>query len=447
MVARKEADMNENHIIQFLVGIEKEINVLGVKEEQKDGVTFKVVEISNSRIRVRCPYCNKFTKKVHDWLKPIQIKYVKIAEYPVILLVHKRRFDCDKCSKRFTEEMYLNNNNKKLSNKLEQKILKDLKEPTLNIRYIANLNHVSETSVRRILERAVDLPEYQRLLPSVLSFDEFKADTNKGKYAFIVNDLLHKKTIDILPSRKKEDLVSYFTKAENRSAVQYVVSDMYEPYLLVTTICFPKAKYVVDRFHYIRYIMDALDKIRIRLQKENGYNSKEYRLLKNKKNASLLRKYGIEIDWFVYTKRYKNGHMVDVLPKEALDELFEIDEDLKYGYQLKELFLDIVHHSDYEHAEIELRSWIDLCNTSKIEEFESAAMTIDNWLPYIVNSFIDKRFSNGYTEGLNNKIKVIKRNGYGYRNFDFFRKRVMYILKEEISGKSKKDSFQKTKKM
>lgn len=68
--------------------------------------------------------------------------------------------------------------------------------------------------------------------------------------------------------------MQYFTKVENRSSVQYVVSDMYEPYLIVTRTMFPKAKYVVDRFHYTRYIMDALDKIRIRLQKEYGYNSR-----------------------------------------------------------------------------------------------------------------------------------------------------------------------------
>lgn len=71
---------------------------------------------------------------------------------------------------------------------------------------------------------------------------------------------------------------------------------MYEPYLLVTQTMFPKAKYVVDRFHYITYIMDALDNIRIRLQKEYGEKSKEYKILKNKKNVSLLRKYSKEIN-------------------------------------------------------------------------------------------------------------------------------------------------------
>ena len=134
-----------------------------------------------------------------------------------------------------------------------------------------------------------DYKKYLKTVPGVISFDEFKADTRKGK--------LHKKTLDILPT-KKDDLLQYFTFTENRSSVQYVVSDMYEPYLLVTTIMFPKAKYVVDRYHYITYIMDALDNIRIRLQKEYGEKSREYKLLKNKKNVPILRKYSNEINWW-----------------------------------------------------------------------------------------------------------------------------------------------------
>ena len=67
-----------------------------------------------------------------------------------------------------------------------------------------------------------------------------------------------------------------------------------------------------------------------------------------------------------------------------------------------------------------------------------AASTIENWLEYICNSFIDKRFSNGYTEGMNNKIKVIKRVGFGYKDFDFFRIRLLYILNDKNKKKSKK---------
>lgn len=117
----------------------------------------------------------------------------------------------------------------------------------------------------------------------------------------------------------------------------------------------------------------------------------------------------------------------------------KIDDELNRGYDLKELFLDIVNNSSYENAEKDLLIWIDLCKESKIEEFIEASKTIENWLEYIVNSFIDKRFSNGYTEGLNNKIKVIKRNGYGYKNFDFFRLRLLYILNGKLSGRGRKN--------
>ena len=256
----------------------------------------------------------------------------------------------------------------------------------------------------------------------------------------LTNDLLHKKTLDILSSRKKEYLVQYFTHIENRHSVQYIVSDMYEPYLQVQQIMFPKAKYCVDRFHYIRYIMDALDKIRIKLQKEYHPNSREYGLLKNKKNVSLLRKYSNDISWFVYTKRYKNGHMIDILPDEILREIFKLSDELKRGYQLKELFLDIVKHSSYEDAQRQLLAFCELCEESKIEEFINASKTINNWLPYIVNSFIDPILSNGFTEGRNNKIKVIKRIGFGYKNFKFFRLRLLYIFNGKLSGGIKHDN-------
>ena len=96
--------------------------------------------------------------------------------------------------------------------------------------------------------------------------------------------------------------------------------------------------------------------------------------------------------------------------------------------------MDIVNHAPVDDAKRQLVDFIELCKESQIDEFITVANTIDNWLEYIVNSFIDKRFTNGYTEGINNKIKVIKRNAFGYKNFDFFRRRVLYIFNKKISG-------------
>ena len=213
-------------------------------------------------------------------------------------------------------------------------------------------NNVSYNKVREILYDAMsDYPKNLKTLPQIISLDEFTAHTSYGKYALIINDPIKKRTLDILPSRKKDYLMSYFSKIENRGNVKYVLGDMYETYLIVTKVMFKNAKYVVDRFHYIRYIMDVLDDIRIRLQDKNGYNSKEYKLLKNKKNVSLLRKRYIDINWYVYVKRYVNGRTVYKLPKDILNEMLSISDELDRGYDLKELFLDIVNNSTYETAE------------------------------------------------------------------------------------------------
>ncbi len=428
----------------ILLGLSrKEVKIMRIKEE--NGII--KVELVSRKKKVRCPNCNQFTSSIHDVRKPVRSKYLDAAGTQVILEITKRRFTCHRCKKTFTEPFDLNSKDGSISNKLKIQIRKDLLDYHLSIKQIAENNHVSDYIVRKELENATStIPEYQKNLPRVISFDEFKADTKEGKYAFVLNDPIHKKILDILPNRKKEYLIQYFEHTENRYSVEFVISDMYEPYLLVQRIMFPKAKYVVDCFHYIKYIMEALDKVRIKWQKEYGEKSKEYKLLKNKKNVSLLRRYGNDIDWWVMTKRYKNGHMVEILPGIVLKELLDINDEIKRAYQLKELFLDIINHSTYETIEEQLTNFIDICVSSNISEFIEASGTIYNWLEYICNSFIDKRYSNGFTEGTNNKIKVIKRNAFGYKNFSFYRKRILYISNARLGGSNGKNNNKKIKK-
>ena len=280
----------------LLVGLNsKEVKIININ--QKEPGLIEVV-IENRKQKVRCPACNKFTSSVHDKLKPIKSIYLDSCGSSGDLIIYKKRYHCYNCNKIFTEKLNINTSNGSISNKVKIQIRRDLLNYNLSLKYIAEKNRVSITTIENeMLDIVSSIPKHVVNLPRVISFDEFKADTTEGKYAFILNDPIHKKVLDILPSRKKERLIQYFTYCNNRHSVEFVISDMYEPYLLVTQTMFPKAKYVVDRFHYTTYIMDALDDIRIRLQKLYGEKSKEYKLLKNKKNVSLLRKYSSEINW------------------------------------------------------------------------------------------------------------------------------------------------------
>lgn len=432
--------------VEKILGLGDDLKVTKIEEEIIGKQKYKNIYMESTRKKVRCSKCNSFTKSIHDRLKPMKLKGLKIFEIPTNLIVTKRRFICYKCNKRFTEELNINEKKSNISNDLKKKILKDLKDYNKSLKSISEENGVDDVTIRNILLMAMEgYPEQVRLLPRVLSMDETKLDTKEGKYAFVLNDPIHKRILDILPSRKKEYLIQYFTHCENRHSVEVVISDMYEPYLLVTKTMFPKAIFVVDRFHYIRYIMDALDNIRIRLQKKYGPSSKKYKILKNRKNVSLIRKYSNDISWWTYTQRYKNGHLVDVLRYDLKQEILNISLELRKGYELKEEFLDIINHADYKDCKVQLLNWMDLCLQSEIPEFIEASKTINNWLEYICNSFKDERYSNGFTEGMNNKIKVIKRVGFGYKNFKFFRFRLLYILSGTISGRKQQKS-EKTQK-
>ena len=128
-------------------------------------------------------------------------------------------------------------------------MLKALKQYNLSLKYIAEENNISDITVRNILKEYMkDYPKNFINLPMVTSFDEFKADTKEGKYAFVLNDPIHKETLDVLSNRKKEYLIQYFAYCENRHSVEYVISDMYEPYRIVTTISFLKQSMWLTHF-------------------------------------------------------------------------------------------------------------------------------------------------------------------------------------------------------
>lgn len=93
------------------------------------------------------------------------------------------------------------------------------------------------------------------------------------------------------------------------------------------------------------------------------------------------------IDWYFYTKRYVNKRMIQKLPIDILNEILSVSDELDRGYQLKELFLDIIKHANYEAAKEQLLLWIDLCKESNIQKFIEVSKTITNWLQYIVNYF------------------------------------------------------------
>lgn len=461
--------------VKKLLRLEENIVVIKVEELNNK----LVVHVKNSKKKVRCPHCNMFSSKIHDYLKPSRVDYGKCIDRYVYLVANKRRFECKNCKKSFTENLGLTSKNGNISLKTKQSILKDCLNRDKSIKQIAMDNNVSSDAVREIfLEAMKDYPDNIDTLPGIISFDETSTYTNEGVYSFILNDPIKKYTLDILKNRNKDFLVEYFMKVTNRKSVKVVICDLYKPYYEVVKICFPNAIFIADPFHYTRYVLDGLDKVRIRLvhDYEDDKKSKEYRLLKNRTNRKLILKSFSETKheekkrkekerlyeegrtkekpkdkfndyWYGVMKIKRNDKYIEIFRIDRLREVLNINADLNKAYNLKEEFLRIRYNVKYEDAKEELKKWIRSCKESNIPEMIEASKTIENWLDEIVNSFKDERYSNGFTEANNNTIDKIVDRAYGYRNFKFFRLRALAILHQSYSIKKvKKVENQSSKK-
>ena len=100
---------------------------------------------------------------------------------------------------------------------------------------------------------------------------------------------------------------------------------------------------------------------------------------------------------------------------------------LSTAHFYKEEFLKILDCTDRDSAKTALSRWIDSAFGCGIQRFQKCAQTMINWITGILNSF-SAPVTNGFTEGCNNKIKVLKRIAYGYSNFRRFRNRILHIF-------------------
>ena len=245
-------------------------------------------------------------------------------------------------------------------------------------------------------------------LPEVLSIDEFRGNAGGQKFQAILTDAKNHKLFDILPSRSQTDLMLYLQEFPNKKQVKYFVTDMNSVYKDLAREYFPNATIVIDKFHVVRYVTWALENVRKRIQKDLHPSKRKY----FKRSRKIL---------LTHKKKLNEDSLT------ALELMLLHSSDLAVAYHLKELFYDFMDSKNRAEAAKKLKFFILAAQTSELKEFHACLTMLGNWSKYILNSF-DCKYTNGYTEGTNNAIKVIKRNAFGYRNFNNFRNRIFLSL-------------------
>ena len=346
-----------------------------------------------------CPACGAVTDRIHDYRMQV-IKDVPLAR-DTFLHLRKRRYRCD-CGKRFFEKNTFLPRYYRVTTRLVAEIMFAFKK-VISAKEIGCRYNVSAVTAMRYFNL---FNSKLTALPEVVSLDEFKGNSGGQKYNSIVVDPKNKTVLDILPNRFESDLVKYFSQFSNKNNVKYFICDMNTHFRQVANICFPQATIVADKYHVIRQVYWAMERVRKNEQNKLSAQFRKY----FKKSRNLLMK------------------RTEKLTDEEMDRLalmFEIAPKLADAYRIKNEFLAVIRSKSSQEGKQKLVDWLYSVEVMDLPEFHDCTKAYHNWFQEILNS-MDVPWTNGYIEGCNNKTKVLKRVSYGMRNFSNFRKRILF---------------------
>jgi transposase len=253
--------------------------------------------------------------------------------------------------------------------------------------------------------------------PTALGLDEtsFLAATATHPTLLVTGivDLEAGRLIDVLPARSAQAVTDWLASKPEpwRAGIRHVVIDPYQPYATAVARALPDARLVVDHFHTVRLANQALDEVRRRVQHTTlGH--------RGRKADPLYR----------IRRRLLAGH--ERLSNEAFARLLawldvgDPDGEVAVAYLAKELLREtyLAHH--VFDARRRLTGFSDHCTSSGVAELERLARTVARWETPILR-WHRTALTNGATEGLNLVVKNIKRLGFGFRNFENYRLRLL----------------------
>ena len=364
------------------------------------------IYIKLGRKVVNCPCCEAETSKIHDYRTQI-VKDCEAFGKKIELVLKKRRYVCTCCNKRFSEPNTFLPKYHRMTSRLIGTVIEKLSDER-SFTSVARETGLSVSTVIRIFDR-IKYPTL-KTCPSVLSIDEFKGNTGGEKFNVILCDPKSKKVLDILPERKESYLIKYF-KQTDRSRVEYFVSDMWKTYSEIATNFFKDATFLVDKYHWIRQTIWAFEAVRKEAQKHLKADVRKY----FKRSRSLL------------IKRYDS---LEPEEKQAVNTMLWYSDEMCEAHSIKEWFFKVLDTKDISKMKQDFKNWLNSVDTTDLKPFKRCVNTYFNWKKGIFNS-LETPFTNGFTEGCNNKIKVLKRNAYGYRRFDRFRNRILHMFSHQ----------------
>lgn len=395
--------METNKLYEALVGLPL-LSITGVKIESK-----KIRISCESKLSSGyCPSCLKARTKINQVRKRV-VQDLSISDKTVELELKSRQFICEECDRTFYEKFSFVSSYERMTIRYENFIYKRC--IGVDLSYVSVQENLEWHRVNRIFKKwSTRSIEDADLLSNLraLGIDEIALKKGHKNFVCVLVNLETGEVVDLLEDRTKSNLMAYFKKlgTDFCKRIEVFSSDMWEGYINTAKELFPNADIVVDRFHFFAHLQKALDSSRKALRRQfptaEELKKVKWLFLKNRVNLSL--------------EQDKQLSELLANPDYVL---------LKETYEAKESFRAILEEDiTRDQADEKLTNWTISVLEKDNKYLNKFIKTFGNWYDYILNYF-NGRWSNGMVEGINNRIKMIKRRAFGFENFSNFRNRIL----------------------
>jgi transposase len=402
--------------IKFLT---KLLNIEGIQvisQRQHEGIGI-ILQLEQIGKESSCRRCGTKSHRLHQNHRYL-VKDLPWGEKFVFLEINRRQFKCEKCGKPFSEELEFVRKRRSYTKRLARKIIQEVLEN--DIHSVAKKGVVTTEEIERMLKDAAK--EYLKAKPSELKrlgLDEIAVIKGKGNYCAVLIDLEKSKLIGMLPGRKQEEIREVLLEwgKEVLEQIEEVSIDLWKGYKNVVIDLMQNAQVVADRFHVMAQINRELDAERKRERRQVEDLIKKAGSSEQKVEQERVLE-GLKKSKYVLLK---NETDLSEEQKTKLVQVKDVSPTLKLRHELKEKLRKIFEQTNnWLVGLFKLARWL----SGAKKYFPDSHNTIIRWLDEII-AYFDYKTTSGVVEGINNKLKLIKRSAYGFRNFENFRVRCL----------------------
>ena len=367
------------------------VNIRNVIQEGKQAFLI----LSCQEEEVKCNYCGSLTDELHQ-TNSVLVRDLSISGQMVYLKVPRRKFYCKDCQRFFTENLEFMEARRKYTVRYEEYIYGRVN--VSSVEQVGREESLSWDQVNGIYQRQCEAKKKDWQGVKHLGMDEIAKRKGHQNFVTVLGDIEKGELIEVIDSHQQDKIIEVLMEKELevREGVEQVSVDMWGGFPKVIEKVFPNAVIVTDRFHVMKALNEELNKIRKQTKLNVKIKGEKWLLLKNKEDL-------------------KEEEL------EKLELVLKQSARLRKAYEYKESFREIYEKvNDKEEGRLKFTECLE--NAKSI--YTDVISTIRRNLDSICNYFLS-RTTNGAMEGINNRLKLIKRQAYGFMNFDNMRNRFL----------------------